>query len=448
VVLTLAQELEATANAGGPSRQTACAALHHLYPNVQVALRWCLERKDPEMALSLARTVHFVWTARTPPSEGLAWLTQVLELAGSSEATPARAMAYVTAGRLATQQGSYAQARAFFTIGLPLARQAGDFFVLMAALQLVAVDSVDRGAYAEGRVCLDEALALARARRDPLQVASCMNNLLWAACLQGDYTNARRWSEEAIPLARMLGDDWTLSWSLQGLGFAACAQGDLTTAHATLAESERLFQQVDELYGMAWTHDGLGHVALAEHEQAEAQMRFVDALVLRQELGDLPGIADCLEGIGGLLAVRKRLADAVCLAGAAEALRETLELPLGPMRRDLRDRWLEPVRLALDEAAMATAWSRGRRLPAERAVAFARSALETGLPAPVARSPLTHREEDVAALVASGLSNRQIAERLVIAERTAATHIEHILAKLDFTSRTQIGIWAAEHGFR
>jgi non-specific serine/threonine protein kinase len=49
-------------------------------------------------------------------------------------------------------------------------------------------------------------------------------------------------------------------------------------------------------------------------------------------------------------------------------------------------------------------------------------------------------------LIGQGLTNRQIGEMLVVAERTAATHIEHILGKLGFGSRTQIGVWAAQQG--
>jgi non-specific serine/threonine protein kinase len=60
-----------------------------------------------------------------------------------------------------------------------------------------------------------------------------------------------------------------------------------------------------------------------------------------------------------------------------------------------------------------------------------------------ARGP---REREVAAQVARGLTDRQLAARLVITERTAATHIEHILGKLGLTSRVQIGVWAAAHG--
>jgi DNA-binding CsgD family transcriptional regulator len=57
---------------------------------------------------------------------------------------------------------------------------------------------------------------------------------------------------------------------------------------------------------------------------------------------------------------------------------------------------------------------------------------------------LTPREREVAELVAAGLSNRQIAERLVISERTAEAHLEHIRAKLECRSRAQVAAWFAE----
>jgi non-specific serine/threonine protein kinase len=59
---------------------------------------------------------------------------------------------------------------------------------------------------------------------------------------------------------------------------------------------------------------------------------------------------------------------------------------------------------------------------------------------------LTPRERQTAALIARGLTNREIAAELVITERTVMRHVEHILAKLGVRSRTQIAVWVVEHG--
>jgi DNA-binding CsgD family transcriptional regulator len=61
---------------------------------------------------------------------------------------------------------------------------------------------------------------------------------------------------------------------------------------------------------------------------------------------------------------------------------------------------------------------------------------------------LTRREREVADLLANGSSNRQIAAQLLVTERTVASHVEHILAKLGFSSRTRLGVWAVEHHAR
>ena len=68
-------------------------------------------------------------------------------------------------------------------------------------------------------------------------------------------------------------------------------------------------------------------------------------------------------------------------------------------------------------------------------------------PAPTASTePLTEREQEVLGLVAQGLSNKDIAARLFITERTARTYVSNILGKLGLESRTQAALWAIEHG--
>jgi DNA-binding NarL/FixJ family response regulator len=70
-------------------------------------------------------------------------------------------------------------------------------------------------------------------------------------------------------------------------------------------------------------------------------------------------------------------------------------------------------------------------------------------PAEIAHEdPLTPREREVAALVARGLSNREIASLLVVSEGTAGNHVQHILEKLGFHTRAQIASWATACGVR
>jgi DNA-binding NarL/FixJ family response regulator len=109
-------------------------------------------------------------------------------------------------------------------------------------------------------------------------------------------------------------------------------------------------------------------------------------------------------------------------------------------------RWPVRARTVLGEEAYQAAYRAGRDLSPREAVGYA---VEPGpLPVPppdepAQPSPLTLRESQVALLIAEGLPNKQIATRLLISQRTAESHVENILAKLGFTSRTQVATWVA-----
>jgi DNA-binding NarL/FixJ family response regulator len=116
----------------------------------------------------------------------------------------------------------------------------------------------------------------------------------------------------------------------------------------------------------------------------------------------------------------------------------------GPIS-DILDRWLESARAATGPAA-ARLIAEGRQLSAEAAfgLALANEPAESGRSG--ARHQLTRREAEVAALVARGLTNRDIADRLVLSVRTVEVHVDHVLTKLSFRTRTQLAAWAYEEG--
>jgi non-specific serine/threonine protein kinase len=110
-----------------------------------------------------------------------------------------------------------------------------------------------------------------------------------------------------------------------------------------------------------------------------------------------------------------------------------------------RDLTVTAVRGRMGARAYEAAAQRGAGLSTADVVALA---LEKPSTAPTGRSTgdeygLTRREREVAALIAEGLSNREIATRLVVAQRTAEGHVENILSKLGFTSRAQVAGWLA-----
>jgi DNA-binding CsgD family transcriptional regulator len=89
--------------------------------------------------------------------------------------------------------------------------------------------------------------------------------------------------------------------------------------------------------------------------------------------------------------------------------------------------------------------ARARELEGRAALARqSRSSVRPGATLPESPEPLTEREREVAALLAQGMSNREIAEMLVISESTAEVHVKHILSKLGLRSRSQVAVWAAQ----
>jgi non-specific serine/threonine protein kinase len=112
-----------------------------------------------------------------------------------------------------------------------------------------------------------------------------------------------------------------------------------------------------------------------------------------------------------------------------------------------QDKSVAAVRAALGDQAYAAAFRRGRQMPLAEALDDAehtRRSTRSGQVDAGGAGSLTSREKEVAGLLAQGLSNKAIAKSLVIAQRTAETHVANVLVKLGLTSRSQVGAWVAE----
>ena len=162
----------------------------------------------------------------------------------------------------------------------------------------------------------------------------------------------------------------------------------------------------------------------------------------------LGGPFNSLEGLAGLAriaAVRGDHFRAIRLAAAHQRAGQELSGESEPYARDQLRRSIELSRAHLGPRRNDQAWSVGLKMDLDQAMEYALE--ETDGTEPVAsHGPLSRREFDVVRLLAGGLTNREIAEKLFLSERTVEGHLDRIRNKLALRSKTEIAAWAIESG--
>ena len=277
---------------------------------------------------------------------------------------------------------------------------------------------------------------------------------------RGQYEAAARLLEQGVTLSRELRDDWFLSLVLAQLGILARGAGASQRAVALHTQCLSLAKGTGDPLMIAYQLRNLGVDSLTDRAPAQAAEYYSEALRLCRELGDRWVSEGCLEGLAAVASARGDHRRAARLFGAGEALRALTGDSRSLVGDHSYDHQLGATRAALGDSEFSAAWATGEAMTFDDAIDYALASTDasaapeaTGKPdrgrggAPAAHAdPLTPREREVAALVADGVSNRGIASRLFITERTAQTHVQHILDKLGFTSRTQIAVWTAQRG--
>ena len=329
----------------GPEQGAWLDQLEAEHGNFRAALEWSrLAEKDDAaempadaLGLRLAAALSRFWEMRAHFTEGRRWLERLLDDSagpGNSMLDAVRAKAYTGAGTLAWHQGDYEA----------------------------------------GRRLHGAALALYRVLEDRPGVAFALNSLGAQDLQQGNVAQAAGLFEESLALARELGDKRLVSFTIHNLAEVARVTGDYARADLLYRESLSLFQERGELWGVAVNLRWMGEVARlqAQYEQATALYR--ESLTLCQQLGEKAVITECLEGfaaVAGAQGGQTASSRSARLWGAAEALRESIGVPIPPVDRVMYEQALATSRARADERMFAAAWAEGRAMTLEQAIAAA-----------------------------------------------------------------------------
>jgi len=456
---------EAEPELSGPGQSAWLDRLEGEHDNLRGALSWLLEHGRNGSALRLGAALWRFWHVRGYLSEGIGWMGRVLAQ-GEPSASPARLKALEGMGWLTQFQGDSERAEAAYERMLELSRELGDKGYTATALNSLGTVAAYQGEHARARELLQENLVVLRQMEEEGDAATARKrfhalNLLGILAFneEGDYPRGARLWEESLALARRVGDTYNVGLMLSNLGYAALLQGDHALASARCEEA---LTHANELGGagaeiIPETMINLGLAALRQGHRVRAAASFEEALAVSKETGRKPSVINALEGMASLAGALGESTRAAHLWGAAEATREVTGLALSAGELALHEPYLAVARSQLGEAAWEEALTRGRSMSFEESVRYALTKGMTERPTPalpeqiLAAEPageLSRREGGIAALLAQGLTNRQIASELSISERTAGNHVAKILRKLDFRSRTQIGGWASERRLR
>jgi predicted ATPase/DNA-binding CsgD family transcriptional regulator len=446
----------------GPRQAHWVDRLNEELANLRAALEWG-RSEDPDAALAMAVDLAGFWM-RGHDLECRSWLLG-LAAAAQSPRPETQAAALTWAAFFAFGLGDRATAAQEVDQALELWRRldepAGVAFALITKARSGTDKPPDKHSgrastrYLAAQLpLLEEALREARRAGNKNLVAESLMWLGQAKSIGGREEEARAHLEEAVTIAGLAGDVWTLAFVHDSLGHLDYTQGRLEDARAHHAESLELFSATRHAGMAAHAHTYLGLVRLAQDDAVDTRRHFDAALTIHGTDRTDPALVAGL----GMLAVRNGSFErALSLHGAASSMPWGAgPPPIGPTApvwpwvgtgAELADLeklpWIGAARRSLGREAADAAWRAGAAMSASQIVAYA---LSDAGELPEAGGPLTGREKEIAAMVARGHRNREIAELLMISRRTVDAHVEHIRNKLGHQSRAQVAAWATAQG--
>jgi predicted ATPase/DNA-binding CsgD family transcriptional regulator len=444
--------------------------------NFHLALAYCVQHRDAEAGLRLCHALSGSWLASGDVNEGSDWIDQLLAI-DAQVPGGVRARALAVRAELAFEQQDYQGAAGFAAACFDLSETTGDGNTA-TALRLQALTLLMAGKATDALSYADSALSAARQMRDDWEEGVALASRAAVLAGHGELARAQAGYVEALDV--LSGNNrWGVANVLYGLGQLARARGDAADAVRYFSDALAIYREIDAKPEMARCLGGIGLVALSQPDPAMARSSLAESVRLNLAAGQRLGIARGLAALAALSAAEDDQQRAVQLAGAAYTLFDVIGVAGTASAVRRLDELISAAACQLQPEVVTALVSRGRTMIPQHALALAIASAAGGgadqpdgtrgaragerdraaPPRPEAGErdrgelsgrpwpgPLTDREAEVAILVAGGLSNRAIGDRLFISQATAARHVANIFIKLGLRSRSQVAAWVAKSG--
>ena len=372
--------------------------------NFRIALEFsCTEPGEAPAGLELAARLRKYAMAYGAFTEVRHWLARLLALVPEADLVRLRGLR--AACVLAALQGDRESSAALLTE----ARDLADHLAPPAAWLVDQAAGWHHMFVGDLEACLaslERALVALEPDGNLRDVAETHTLIGMAHGFAGDLSAAAASHHKALAICDASGESWCRSFSLWHLGLVLWSSGDLD--------------------------GGLG---------LEKQ-----SLELKRRMDERLGLALCLEAVAWMH-MPKSPRRAATLLGAADRLWHVMatSLEVLPGLTPMRQSCESAARESLGSVGFSTSYAAGTHMEPSTAVAYALDEKQAPhVSAGVEAGRLTKRERQVAELVAAGLTNQDIASKLVLSRRTVEGHVEHALTKLGFTSRTQLAVWLSD----
>jgi non-specific serine/threonine protein kinase len=350
------------------------------YDNIRVALEWGLSEAI-ESALRIVGALPYFWITQGIAVEGRRWATEVLEKAGPGlaeedrleiEQLTTRAKATLSLSIIATDLGDNEVVCATASKSIALARKAGNTYILAHAMAYLASGKANSGEPEEAFALAQQALALGRETGNGFALGFSLTTMAEVSAMaKQDYEGALAYAKEAIALTKEGGYRWANSMTIFGLGFMARSMGDYDQARARFRACLPVFVEIGDQHRVNMIQSELAHIEreLSHYDQAIPIYR--ETILEWKKLGHRAAIAHQLECFAFIAKAQEQVERALRLLGAAEALRERINIAMTPPERVDYEREIADLKAHVPANEFASLWAEGRSMSIEKAIEYA-----------------------------------------------------------------------------